>query len=131
MGRIGEVPCEDIIRNGCDTILISKGEAELEHQSCFAGADWSTDTGRSAHLLGINTCTSSSAKARRFFQFPSLESSIPTNAHRERSLGPISAFDDRHLPVHVGARPIEYLMRVAVFCGVELVGVSMGAEPVM
>lgn len=40
-GRGGNVPSEDIVRHGCDIVFVSKGEAELEHQSCFSRSDGS------------------------------------------------------------------------------------------
>lgn len=55
--------------------------------------------------------------------------SVPTDTHRKRSLGPVSPLNDRQFPFGVGTRPIEYVMRVSVFYGIEVVGVS--AEPIV
>ena len=54
---------------------------------------------------------------------------VPTNAHRERPLGPVPSLDDWHLAFGEGAGPIECFVGVAVFCGIEAVGV--GAKPVV
>lgn len=85
-------------------------------------------------MVSAYAYASSSANARRcdvFFSLINPSRDIPTNSNRERSLIPVSAFDDWHLPVHVRAGSIEDLMRVAVFCGVELMGMGMGAGPVV
>ena len=52
--------------------------------------------------------------------------SLPTDSYGESSLAPISACYYRHLALRVGARAVEYLVGVAVFGGVELVGVRVG-----
>ena len=48
---------------------------------------------------------------------------LPTNTHREGSLVPVSTSYERHLARHVGARPIENFVRVAMFSGAEFVRV--------
>lgn len=57
--------------------------------------------------------------------------SIPTNAHGECSLFPVSTFDDGHLTVGEGAWAIQDLVRVAMFGGIEGLRVCMGAEAVV
>ena len=51
--------------------------------------------------------------------------SLPTDSHREGSLVPVSACYYRHFALGVGTRAVEYVVRVAVFGGVELVGVGV------
>ncbi len=41
---------------------------------------------------------------------------LPTNTYRKSSLFPVSIFDQGHLAVNVGARPIVDLMCVAMVC---------------
>lgn len=52
--------------------------------------------------------------------------SLPTDSHGEGSLAPVPPCDYGHLALCVGARAVEYLVRVAVFGGVEFVGVGVG-----
>ena len=54
---------------------------------------------------------------------------VPTDAHRECPLGPVPALDEGHLAFGEGTGPVEGFVRVAVFGGVEAVGV--GADPVV
>ena len=49
---------------------------------------------------------------------------LPTDAHRECPLAPISSGDDGHFAVGVRAGAIKYLVGVTVFYSVESVGVS-------
>ena len=60
---------------------------------------------------------------------PARGNGVPTDTHRERPLGPVPALDDGHLAFGERTGAIECFVRVAVFCGVEAVGV--GAEPVV
>lgn len=57
--------------------------------------------------------------------------SLPTNAHSEGSVVPISIGYDWHFPAGVGAWSVEYLMAVTVFGGVEFVRVGVGSMSVM
>lgn len=50
--------------------------------------------------------------------------SLPTNPYGEGTLAPVSACYYGHLALCVGARAVEYLVRVAVFGRVEFVGVG-------
>ena len=59
------------------------------------------------------------------------EESLPTDAHRECSLVPVAAGYQWHFSLGVGAWSVEYLVRVAMFGGVEFVGVGMGAYAIV
>lgn len=50
--------------------------------------------------------------------------SLPTNPYGEGALVPVSACYYGHLALCVGARALEYLVRVAVFGRIEFVGVG-------
>ena len=50
---------------------------------------------------------------------------LPADSHREGSFVPVSACYDGHFSLSVGARPVQDLVRVAMFGGVEFVGVRM------
>lgn len=56
---------------------------------------------------------------------------LPTNAYGEGPFGPVSAGDDGHLPAGVGARSVEYLVRMPMLGCIELVRMGMGTETVM
>ena len=63
-----------------------------------------------------------------FFLSPrsTIEKSLPTDSHREGSFVPVATGYQWHFSLGVGAGPVEYLVRVAMFGGVEFVGVGMG-----
>lgn len=52
-GKGGKVPSKNIIRNSRNAIFIAKGKAELKHQGCFPGADWSV----CGQLISTSTAT--------------------------------------------------------------------------
>lgn len=52
--------------------------------------------------------------------------SLPTDSDCEGSFVPVASCYDGHLALRVGAGAVEYLVRMAVFGGVELVGVRVG-----
>ena len=59
--------------------------------------------------------------------------SVPTDSHRESPFLPVPSRYYGHLALCIGAGPVEDLVRVAVFSGVEFVrmGVRVGREAVM
>lgn len=46
-GRRGALPGEDVVRDGCNAVLITQSEAELEHQGGF------TRSNRSSQELSV------------------------------------------------------------------------------
>lgn len=54
----------------------------------------------------------------------SVRMSLPTDSYGEGALAPVSAGYYGHLALCVGARAVEYLVRVAVFGRIEFVGVG-------
>lgn len=39
----GGLPGEDVVGYGCDAVVVSEGEAEGEHEGCFAGTYWAVE----------------------------------------------------------------------------------------
>ena len=56
---------------------------------------------------------------------------VPTNSYGEGPLGPVPALDDWHLAFGEGAWTVKRFVRVSMFGGIEVVGVGVGAEPVV
>lgn len=100
---------EDVVCYGCDVVLISEGEAEGEHQGCFAGADGS---GISVFFLVF---------VHGWYWF----SIVPADAHGEGTLVPVSSFNNGHFAAEERARTVKDFMRVAMISG--RVGVGLPA----
>ena len=49
----------------------------------------------------------------------------PTNAYGEGSFVPVSTRYDGHFTMRIGARPIEYFVRVAMLSGIEVMRMSL------
>lgn len=136
---VGEevIPGEDVVRDGRDAVFIPQRETQLQHQSRFPGSDGSiTQTQPSAQLLALLLSLS-----LYFFYGGGFENEsnywkedrerLPTDAHGEGSFVPVSVRDDGHLAAGVGAGPVKDLVAVAVFGGVEFVGVGVGVEAIV
>ena len=59
------------------------------------------------------------------------EESLPTDAHRECSFVPVATGYEWHFTLGVGTWAVEYLVRVAMFGGVEFLGVGMRAYAIV
>ena len=119
---------------------VAQGVAEGEHQGGLAGADGSLAVGFSVSACGFLSISSRLGASSVLREGEACcgcgrrrGGSLPTDSYREGSLVPIAPGYYGHLALGVGARAVEYLVRVAVFCGVELVrvAVGMGGEAVV